>query len=538
MAMSGREFYELGNQYLVQHKTAEALAAFEHAARLEPRQSAIPANKGVVLSEMGKIEEARSAYDDAIQLEKGFYAPYEIRKALLQPVILDSAQVAIDERRKLTKALKKLSATKFLLRNPHDEIGNPGFFLAYQGFDNRDIQVDIATLLAKACSRLRYQANFSARAKHEKIRVGFFSSHFYEHTVGRVNLGLIKHLPRDRFEVLIIRPNGRTDEVTREIQSTSDGAIVVSPILEQARIDIESAELDILLFTDIGMEALSYYLAFSRLAPVQAALWGHPDTTGISNVDYYVSTRPFEPPNAQQFYSEQLILLPRHYICLEKPKEPTPQLEASAFGIENGHKAYLCPQSLFKLHPDTDFLLNEILTLDPKGVICIPRGPEPYWIERLQRRLAKSCQNTLDRIRFIPRIPPHQFRQFLASADAILDPRHFTGGYTSYLAFSTSSPIVTLPGSFLRGRMTSGLYKQMGLEDLIPAEEKGYAGTAVRLANDLDFRKSVSKRIEDASNSIFDDRESVQHFGDFLVEAHEAAKKGSKLNSSSGTSYV
>ena len=86
--------------------------------------------------------------------------------------------------------------------------------------------------------------------------------------------------------------------------------------------------------------------------------------------------------------------------------------------------------------------------------------------------------------------------------------------------------------------MTSGLYKQMGLEDLIPADEKGYAGTAVRLANDLDFRKSVSKRIEDASNSIFDDRESVQHFGDFLVEAHEAAKKGSKLNSSSGTSYV
>ena len=36
---------------------------------------------------------------------------------------------------------------------------------------------------------------------------------------------------------------------------------------------------------------------------------GHASTTGIPNLDYFVSYKPFERKDAQQFYSEKLVTL-------------------------------------------------------------------------------------------------------------------------------------------------------------------------------------------------------------------------------------
>ena len=71
------------------------------------------------------------------------------------------------------------------------------------------------------------------------------------------------------------------------------------------------------------MDAFTYYLAFSRLAPVQAVTHGHPCTTGIPTIDHFVrsvtaaichhprccSFKSYEPPENQRFYSEKLTLL-------------------------------------------------------------------------------------------------------------------------------------------------------------------------------------------------------------------------------------
>ena len=72
---------------------------------------------------------------------------------------------------------------------------------------------------------------------------------------------------------------------------------------------IAALELDILFYQDIGMEPFSYLLALARLAPVQCVSYGHPDTTGIPNMDYYVSNDLYEPPGAAEHYSERLVEL-------------------------------------------------------------------------------------------------------------------------------------------------------------------------------------------------------------------------------------
>ncbi len=55
------------------------------------------------------------------------------------------------------------------------------------------------------------------------------------------------------------------------------------------------------------MDPFSYLLAFSRLAPVQCVTRGHPDTTGILNIDYFISCEDFETEGAEMQYSESLV---------------------------------------------------------------------------------------------------------------------------------------------------------------------------------------------------------------------------------------
>jgi len=64
--------------------------------------------------------------------------------------------------------------------------------------------------------------------------------------------------------------------------------------LGKAHQQIADKQLDILCYPDIGMDSLTYLLAFSCLVPVQSTIRGHPITSGIRNIDYFISTHDLE----------------------------------------------------------------------------------------------------------------------------------------------------------------------------------------------------------------------------------------------------
>jgi hypothetical protein len=86
---------------------------------------------------------------------------------------------------------------------------------------------------------------------------------------------------------------------------------------------VAEAELDALFYPDIGMDVFTYFLAFARLARVQFTTWGHPVTTGIPNMDYFVSTRHAEPAQAERFYSERLVEFDNPPSFYYRPRPPS-----------------------------------------------------------------------------------------------------------------------------------------------------------------------------------------------------------------------
>src|SRR5262249_27561306 len=154
------------------------------------------------------------------------------------------------------------------------------------------------------------------------------------------------------------------DAIGRFICARADQFIEVTNNLPTARAQIAAAGLDVLFYTDIGMDPLTYTLAFSRLAPVQCVTWGHPETTGLDTIDYFVSSKALAPAGSEEQYTETLVRLRTLPFFYYRPELPRPLRGREFFGLDAAAHLYACPQSIYKFHPEFDSLMAEILRRD------------------------------------------------------------------------------------------------------------------------------------------------------------------------------
>lgn len=489
-----------------------ALASYQKVAELAPGQPAGPLNQAQILGERGDYAEAiKSLHLVKQALPAENLAAW--RSALLMPAIADSNDQIDEARAKLTLFLK---AGPPPLAEVVTGIAAPGFQLAYQGRNNRELARQVSEGLRNVSPNLSYRSESVDAVITEKRRVVFASAHFRDHTVGLITLGLIRELSRLTFTVIVVRPHtGRPlsgdDPIARQIRTAADEFYEVSADPFVARYQIAAVHPDVIYYPDIGMEPWSYYLGFARIAARQYVGWGHADTTGLPEIDGFLTTADFDPVDAEGYYSEPLLRLPKIPAFMPPPppiKRSKPNWQAT--------RMYLLPQSLFKLHPDLDAALAGILRRDPGGVIGLPQGLHSRWQSLLEERFARTMPDVADRIQFLPRVKPDDFAPMLAAADAVIDPMYFTGGYTSYQAIGSGVPVVTWNGDHLPGRMTAAMYAQSGITGLVANNPDEYAEISVRLATDPEFKAEMVSQVTSRGAGLFNDHAAVQGLAEIL----------------------
>jgi predicted O-linked N-acetylglucosamine transferase (SPINDLY family) len=136
---------------------------------------------------------------------------------------------------------------------------------------------------------------------------------------------------------------------------------------------------------------------------VQCVTLGHPVTTGIPNVDYFLSADVLEPADAAQHYSETLIRLSNisSYFTRRSPVGAPPARED--FGLPADVRLYVCGQNPIKFHPEFDAVLAEILRRDPEGLLVLFNGSKTErWGQLLLERFHQTMPDVADRIVFLP----------------------------------------------------------------------------------------------------------------------------------------
>jgi protein O-GlcNAc transferase len=506
---------------------AKALHLIQKAIENDPNNPTYHHDLGKVLQAEGKTNEAILHFRKAVQLEPD--PGIEVEAALCLPVICESSDSIRHHRERILEQLEHLRKRRLVLEDPYKEVGSTSFHLAYHGLNNREIHEKIASFYIRSCTDLAWRPSDRDRQKNkgDKIKIGIISNFLYNHTIGNLARGIIEHLNRKKFYVEVFHIQTKEDHVSQAIDGSADQMVILPTELRGARHMVAEHSLDILLYLDIGMDPLTYFLAFSRLAPVQCVTWGHPDTTGIPNMDYFISSDFAEPPDAEAHYSERLIRLRRFIMYFQPPKIPDEAPSREEFGLPKDCNLYFCPQNLFKLHPDFDSILGQILRRDPRGLLVVSEGLHKHWAELLLDRFTHSFPEAVDRVRLIPRVPQTEFLSLLRIADTILDTPHFTGGYTSLLCFSCGIPVVTWPGRFMRGRLTLAFYHQIGIMDCVAGNAESYVNIALRLAKDRSWREEIKSKMRARAKALYEDIEAVcelERFFEWAVEGQHKSK--------------
>lgn len=510
-------------------RNEEAAAYYRSATEAAPAQFSLWVNLGNALKQQGVTVEATAAYDRAQALAPN--VGLELKRALCMPPIQESVDSIAADRARFLETLDAVKARDASLPDPLGQLGETAFFTAYHGLDDRDLLTRFVDGLIKLnpslTERLIDRASWRRLPLNPRLRVGFLSKFLRNHTIGKLYAGVIETLPRDRFEVVVLRPAGPVDSLSQRIEASADRVVVLTGALDSSRHQIASENLDLLFYPELGMDAFTWFLAFARLAPVQAVGWGHPVTSAMPNMDYFVSGGGFEAPGAAPDYREKLVS-----IIAPGVRYPTPIIDRSVtradLGLPDDKRVYACPQSLFKFHPSSDLAWGRLLAADPDGVLAIVDAPEPHWNKLLRARFERSLgPGLVRRVVFLPRQPEARFAAIYATCDVALDPPFFGSGNTSLEAFAAGAPVITCPSRFMRTRLTAAFYGVMGIADAPIAKDLAqYADLAVAIARDPARRQDLSSRILHNMPKLFDRADVVQDYADFFEAAIRAAHAG------------
>lgn len=481
-----RAWYNYGILLFLKRDLQSALAVFNQCITLKPDFSEAYSKLAMIFGELGATALALEYLQKAVQLKPN--GEWVFRLALLMPVIFPSNEAIHIQRKRIQNDLDKLANTAIEIGLPVQEIGAPTFYLAYQGLDDTSIQKQVAELIRRAWHKKPLPSQPVSRSS--RIRIGFFSAFFFRHTIARLYRGIIANFDRRRFEVWVLG----IKNMDQSIVDAADHVHIVPYDVDIASQKIRNLGLDILFFTEIGMDPLTYYLAYFRIAPVQCVSWGHPVTTGISTIDYFISGKPIEPENAQAHYSEGLMLLD-HIPCFYEPLKVTPKPLRDQFGIKATDHLYVCVQSTFKFHPDFDAVIKEILHRDQAAQVILLKGRKSTHSDLLLQRLQGALGALMARVKLLPVLPHHDYLSLLACADVCLDTLHFSGGITTFETLAMGTPVVTWPGHHMRGRVSYGILRVMQLEACIAYKQEDYPALAVSLVCDAGLRSKVRAAI-------------------------------------------
>ncbi len=411
-------------------------------------------------------------------------------------------------------------------------VRHTAFRLAYHGRDDLPLQCLRGDFLSALMLPLTPLAEPHARQPltDKRLRVGFVSKHIRDCTVGHYFKRFFTDLASDDIRVQLYACGLRdtfTDEVQAHVDHLQHFADDSNAVTTMARCIAHDA-LDVLIYPEIGMEPLIEKLAAMRLAPLQCALWGHPVTTGLPTIDVFLSAAALEPPNrdtAQAHYRERLHLLPGLGSCYPKP--PSPSLrDRAALGLPEVGPLAVCAQSPFKWSPAFTSAVAEILRQSPTATLVVFDSPDVnrshLFDDYLRHFFAPADIDINTRVVRLPQQSRADFLAVLAASDVALDTFGFSGGNTSLDALAVGLPVVTLPGTFMRGRQTFAMLKTLqsnACAALIACDEAHYVELATRLLREPWLRDATRQAITTNAHKLFDDPAPVAALRAWLLES-------------------
>lgn len=350
---------------------------------------------------------------------------------------------------------------------------------------------------------------FGPRTNRQRLRLGILAAHYSPQTETYATLPVYRHLDRTKFEVILFSLQQTNHPLEKFCASCADQYVVLPQQLGARLQTLRAADLD-LIFLGTNTTAVTNditLLAMHRLARIQIASVCSCVTTGMRNVDYYLSGLLTEPADAQSHYTEKLVMLEGPAHCYDFAGEPLPvptqTLTRQDLDISSDAIVFVSGANFYKILPELDEIWMRILSATPGSRLVLypfnPNWSNAYPIGPFMERLrAAMVRHNIDPGRlFVFSSAPNKADIFqrLLLGDIYLDSFPFSGATSLLDPLEVGMPTVVMDGTSFRTLVAPALLRDMKLDELIAENPEAYVALAVKLASSDDFRNNLRDRI-------------------------------------------
>ena len=472
-----------------------------------------------ILKDQDKIEEATLIVNQG--LEKGLInEKWEVQKNLFFPKIPSDNNDIIKYRRKIEDEVEKILDVNFEKKLDYDNdqiIVPPHVDLSYSNLDNLELNKKSVQAFKKLF-RILNEESYSKIEIKDKIRIGIVSEFFTDHTIGKLYKDLIFSLDKNKFETFVFHSKKTSSgEIFNEFKKKEKEGVLKNetlPIKLSEKINvIKQFKLNIIFYPDIGLSIEFYYLALMRLAKYQITTFGHPETTGSNSIDFFLISKNCVNDNTQKHYSEKLLLMNYLPMVYSKPctKRKLTENELAKKNI------YSCPQTLFKIHPDFDQIIFDILERDKKGIVYLIKDTNKVWYKKLIKRLSKNKKYDSKKIIFMDPLSYEDYLLHLGRSSVLLDPLYYGAGNSFFESMLFGTPTITFPTDYIKSRLVLGAYKQMEIKHPpIATSIQNYIDLAVKYANRDDIKALKDTYKTAAEEKLFNTKKAGEEFNKII----------------------
>lgn len=486
-------FIDLADLLFKRHLYEDALKVYDRLSYLMPNCSDAYIYKGIILHSQKRYKDQLDNYNKAISLG---LSPNFLLGAKLHTLMY------LNQWNELHQLVQDI-ITKINLNVP---VSVPFNLLAI---------IDDPNLLKKSAEHVTktnypindYLGNFEQFQKNKKIRVGFFSSDFYDHATMHLLGDMLQCLDKSQFEYIGISFGPKTDDEWYRIAQTSfDHFIQID-----TETDEEIAELSRGMKIDIALDLKGYTggnrtSIFSyRAAPIQVNFLGFPATMGAEYIDYIIADKIVIPEDKKIFYTEKVVYLLNCY----QPNCKVRKISSKAFtkkefGLPSKGFIFCCFNSNYKITPDIFDIWMNILKEVKDSVLWLYRTNE----EAVQNLLKEAEIRGINRNRliFATHLPVDEHLKRITYADLFLDTFPCNAHTTASDSLRMGVPLLTLMGNSFASRVAGSLLNTLNMEELITNSKEEYLKLAIKLAsNPLELQKIKSKLVDNIKISpLFD----------------------------------
>ncbi len=475
---------ELAGALIHTSRHGAAEAALTAAIALAPEQWLLRNNRAVVLMRLHRFREAHDELA-ALMHDQGE-----------QPGLLCNLSTVLTALGEQTEGLEAARRACELAPRMHTARRACANALVYcDGAGGKEI-LQAGREVAAVLDRGAPPAFEQTRDPDRRLRVGLLSPLLKTHPVGWLTVAGFEHLAQAEFELVCIAQPESGDPIARRFHAAAAewhlaaeaGPTSIAAQARDLRIDLL---IDLSGYGDHGlMSALAY-----RGAPVQIKWVGmQSHSTGMPEMDWFVTDRWETPAGSEPLYSERLLRLDDGYVCYSPP--PYAPDVAAAPSSRTGRVTFGCFNNLAKITPAVIAVWSEILARTPQTrlVLKTHQFSDPQTSDRV---LAAFAANGVapGRVTLRGGSPHRELLTQYADIDIVLDPFPYTGGLTTCEALWQGVPTITLAGETFSARHATSHLCNAGLGDWVTTSREAYVAMAIARSREIEGLAELRARL-------------------------------------------